>query len=213
MVYPTGGYTKYDYEPHKAFFSDPICEPLGPCTDGPSKSVSVGGLRIKTISTFDGINTAPSFRQQFKYGENETGTGEMKVRMYSIFYNYTQQLVYLGTTNNNNDQLSVIGTERLRTYLGTPLIAGALADMGCHVFYPEVTVHESGSSVPNGKTLYTYNKDAHQGHYFQHEANTSMAFSTNQQWAAGKLKDVTKFKYDSSSDGGINNRDLKRPFF
>jgi YD repeat-containing protein len=81
ITYPTGGYTVFELEANRA-------------TDTRAgQNVVVGGLRVKKISDFDPINSAPTVVREYEYLlENSTMTsgklGIFPVYSHPVFYDY-----------------------------------------------------------------------------------------------------------------------------
>ena len=75
VSYPGGGYTEYEYEPHRFDGEAPTTDALGPSsrialTEG-------AGLRVKKITTC-GNDDAPNFVRTYTYGSGDNGKGNVR---------------------------------------------------------------------------------------------------------------------------------------
>jgi YD repeat-containing protein len=134
ITYPTGGYTKYTYEPH-AFFYD-------------GETYSGGGLRIKQIDDYDNNGSStPLLTHQYTYTDN---TGQSSGRVVTL-----PRLAEICQVNsniyNNVARISVSSAP-----LGTT--------SGSNIGYKQVTeTLVNASSVPLGQTIYKFDVSGTQG--------------------------------------------------
>lgn len=70
VVYPTGGYSAFEYEPHRFQGSAPTTNGLGETSKQPL--TQGGGLRITKVTT-SAVGEAPVIVKTYKYGTNENG--------------------------------------------------------------------------------------------------------------------------------------------
>ena len=70
VIYPTGGYSTFEYEPHSFDPPQIACEELDSAYF--DRFTSGGGLRLKSISTYAGEGMG-AIVKSFKYGKNESG--------------------------------------------------------------------------------------------------------------------------------------------
>ncbi|WP_291530296.1 hypothetical protein [Bacteroides sp. UBA939] len=133
LTYPTGGYSEYEYEPHKF--------------PNPSVIVSGGGQRIKKIKSVGADSEAVT--TIFKYGENENGTGIANIHFSKdLFANETYYIQY-----SSPYYLQKIA----RNYSNKPL--GEIDNSMFQVNYPQVTTYQvrEADGITNGKTVSRYN--------------------------------------------------------
>ncbi len=138
MSYPTGGYTDFEFETNK--YADQV-----------NNQFFAGGLRIKKISTYDGINLSPIIRM-YKYGLNESGAGRANFILSDYFFQTTQNNRYIIITQGP----TVVGSKRTRTFLSSPTCDLESYD-GSIVVYPFVTEYYGSETVNQGRTIYEFN--------------------------------------------------------
>ena len=138
IYYPTGGYTKFTYETNQ-YFSNGVYS-------------LAGGLRIKSISSYDGINPVPM----------------VKTYVYNTsMKNYLLDFCYFSTQQNHRtfgfvqDGIRLFATESVRSYVSSPHIDLEPYDAAT-VVYPSVTEYTGTPDHNIGKTdyLFTYQSDA-----------------------------------------------------
>jgi len=147
IVYPTKGYTVFEYEAHKA------------------NNVIYGGLRIKEIRNYNHDNALVE-RKWYKYGTGESGNGRSAVASYTNPVNYIGDF-YRETFLAENGFCTAVETpfpsyvfDRLgntyytKTFYPFPLTSYFVS--GSTVVYPEVAEYSGTGSVANGKTVYKY---------------------------------------------------------
>ena len=138
IIFPTGGYTEYEYEPNQ-FISV-----------GGNSTVIGGGHRVKRISSRSDASSPPIITE-FKYGINENGIGQANIplnfrhfadeKFYAHFYDFHSLVYYVE-----------------RTFSSHPT-GNALQDM-FQVSYPEVTVYKkSETGITEGKIVSNYSND------------------------------------------------------
>lgn len=170
IVYPTGGYVDFDYESN--MFNEAPSENL--------QAVRMsGGLRIRSISYYDGKSFQPVSQKYYRYGEMENGLGKVihaPVRNYNMGrveydgYSYNQTIAYLtgpGTANAGHDFEPVpIGCsnksclyyrfkEKKRTYLPASASNYTFPN-GAPVYYTKVTEYNQDFGINTGKKVYTF---------------------------------------------------------
>lgn len=142
IIYPTGGYTEYEYEHGK--FRD-----VG--GSGPARNA---GLRIKSIRSFN----APSqqlLERHYTYGTNEDGVGVAHPWvMYpeSLFVRETMQFS-IGTTGLKTLHRIVNYSTQMQGDIG------AIFSQSGYVKYPFVTEYNSDPALPlkpTGKSVYNF---------------------------------------------------------
>lgn len=134
IIYPTGGYTKYEYEPHK--FNDGNDEFTG------------GGLRIKKIIKHDAINTARDVIYNYSYMKaDNTASGEI-ISMPIFAVSDGQGSQHPLDNSNNSYILNTTRFSQPQAPLGTT--------QGSNIGYRMVTE----SIIGNGRTTYEYSMPA-----------------------------------------------------
>lgn len=161
IIYPTGGYTEFDYEPN-LYGSGSIA----------------GGLRIKEIGDYEKTGTAP-VKKIYKYGSGETGMGILLIpaeglASYKQTINFTWWDVYCNA--------ACWGKRMVIT--GRPLYdLGGLN--GAPVVYPEARVYdENSSTMPNGKQVFKFNVYA-ETFLGVDQAYCNGRFQLNDNWKGG----------------------------
>lgn len=179
IIYPTGGYVDFDFEgnmydeaPHPNVHAVRMC----------------GGLRIRAINYFDGIEVMPVRQKYYRYGELEDGLGlviNSPGKTYKIgkheyeAYSYTQNMNYLtgpgsGNLGSNFDPIPVGCANRGCLHLRfkekkTTYMPASSSDYtfpnGAPVYYTKVTEYNQDMGKNSGKTAYSYYKPNDFGHY------------------------------------------------
>jgi len=138
--YPSGGYTTFSYQSNQYYNGDTL--------------KVAGGLRIKSISSYDGINPTPvvktyiynSARPNFAQGLNNFGPGGMD---------------YFSTAQTQKDweqarlNWIVVATAQVRTFYSSPHIDLEGYD-GSIVVYPSVTEYIGTPGNNAGRTDYAF---------------------------------------------------------
>jgi hypothetical protein len=144
IVYPTGGYTVFDYEPHyysKKFKTWPF-----EVVNNANGNQITGGLRIKTVKNYD-YNNILLTEKQYHYETNYLNGGSVSSGILTYTPEYVdffqnKYLIY-GTYSSQN---------RYNFFRVTSNPVFPLMPMNNHITYSEVTVEEPG----NGFTVYKY---------------------------------------------------------
>lgn len=137
VIYPTGGQTSFEYEPHSF---------------DTYEGVQCGmGLRVKRIDTFD-PNSLETISKTYKYGSNEDGVGYLTQ---SFLGNYSEGFAH-AFVGNSIDVPGVSGNNRRRSLSGQ----SKYSNHEPNVWYDVVTEYSSdGSSV-----VYEYDYTASEYH-------------------------------------------------
>ena len=131
IVYPTGGYSKYEYDVHK--FNGSVFK------EG-------GGLRVKKIITKES-DTAPELITEYRYGNNESGLGICtKEPVTSSFFSelahfYDSAPPTFGSYSYTYRQLNLFADSKIHGY----------TSFNPNVWYDVVTEYSS-----EGKTIYRF---------------------------------------------------------
>ncbi|MBL0745927.1 hypothetical protein [Chryseolinea lacunae] len=135
--FPTGGYTKFDYEANRYL-------------NGSTPTLT-GGLRVTAITSAESL-TAPATVKTYKYGASESGYGTANFSDYQYTY-FTEQAWHEEKCIPEDASLSY----RLRTYQSNSSFYQDAFD-AAPVLYGTVTEYiQNGSNGKLGKTIYTYN--------------------------------------------------------
>lgn len=134
ITYPTGGWSRFYYEPHKFMHAGDF-----PNSNDPSVGA---GLRIRQIDTYDPV-AAKTITKTYKYGANESGLGNTVV--YPEDYSFIEEaFIYVGN--------QTVGGHRCRRRTITPHSKYRYYNLNFPVWYDCVTEYSDG-----GKTMYYYN--------------------------------------------------------
>ncbi|WP_156131505.1 hypothetical protein [Pedobacter kyungheensis] len=170
IIYPTGGYVDFEFEANAAR------QAVGQQQD---LYAMTGGLRIKTISHYDGRSTKPATYKYYRYGDMEDGTGILinsPYREYDLArktfkpYNYSQVVAYMagpGSTNIGEDFtpipsncgtrgcIQVKFSERRTTYIPASSTDYTYPN-GAPIYYTKVTEYNNDLGGITGKKVYNY---------------------------------------------------------
>jgi len=171
IVYPTGGYVDFDFESNKyreqMNYDFLLAVKMG------------GGLRIKTISYFDGTSVKPVSQKYYTYGDLEDGIGlhinppsrtfdgiNYKYNTYS--FDQTTAYITGAASANFGDEfepvesncytrecLKIKAREKKTTYLPASSLSTNYPN-GAPVYYTKVTEYNSDLGVNTGKTVNTF---------------------------------------------------------
>lgn len=140
IAFPTGGYSEFDYEGNRYF------------NHQTQLAENAGGGRITSIKSYDGINSNPSSVKTYKYGQNESGLGEINNLISRRFFNTTQTVTLDGLSKDDKD------VKRVRSYTASPILASSGFD-NSPVVYPFVTEYNGGVTSNSGKTYIQFSHD------------------------------------------------------
>ncbi len=179
--YPTGGYTKFEYEPHKYI-------------DG-STTTLAGGLRIKKMTSYSGSG---ALLKSFRYGASESGHGTY--RDYSKVMMRTDQMIKKEDNTGGSDYYSY---NVMRLSSGVNTLINAFE--GVPVTYGEVTVYEDSTGAGSiGKTIYTYKNDVNDLTITGNGA-TNRQVLQSRHWARGQLLSRKVYGSDNNLKEEITN--------
>lgn len=177
VIYPTGGKTIFEYEPHDAFagrnLSNQIVESdafyvgqgLNYVLTAPN---SIGGLRIKKLIQYDPISK-DTLTKRFIYKR--------------FGNNMSSGLLHIPPSLNIDYSSLSCGTSASPFYLrsGKNLYIGS--GTGQHVTYNNVTVQEEKNGISNGYTEYEfYNEMNSDSCFYSNASSDSTNFSLNNQY-------------------------------
>lgn len=162
IVYPTGGYTDFDFEPNQ--YEE---EFVGPFHHNFLPQLS-GGLRIRAINNYDENGTHKG-QLYYRYGMKEEGNGILVNRPNRTLENgkfhygavsYEQEQVYLQTaggfqTCSSTNCLSVLAIEKKTTYQPASALDYTYSH-GAPIYYQKVTEYTQDLGEHHGKTVYEY---------------------------------------------------------
>lgn len=182
IYFPTGGRTDFEYETNKYI-------------DNQNAIKYAGGLRVKSIKSYDGVNPNPIVKS-YVYGLNESGYGRPNFILNNYFFTTTQTQRFI--SQNEGEICSTLkGTKRVRTYLSNPSIEIEPFD-GAPVAYPTVTEYIGDGTNNTGKTIYTF-RDHADG--LSSAAGTGKPIITSYHFDRGQL--LTKNIYKKRPDGNF----------
>ncbi len=136
IKYPTGGHTDFVYEANQYY-------------DDSNTLQYAGGLRIASISSYDGINTAPMVKS---YQYNSARNNFILNNTFFVYFQNRQHWV-LSQASQANYQID--GTETYRNFVSNSRIELEAFDAAT-VVYPTVTEFYGTASANTGKTVYTF---------------------------------------------------------
>ncbi|WP_133176927.1 hypothetical protein [Terrimonas sp.] len=134
MIFPTGGKTEFEYASNRYIDNGEI--------------KIAGGLRIEKIKMYtdtNAVNTA--LEKIYKYGEDESGAGDIKLNPDYAVYSYSQ------STHDAVGSSNI--TARKRTYLSNA-VGDVFYQNGSAVNYRMVTEYQKDNGIFSGKTVYRY---------------------------------------------------------
>lgn len=140
IYFPTGGYTDFEFETNQYYDANAALVKYA------------GGLRIKTIKSYDGINATPILKT-YKYGDAEVGYGKPNFILNNYFFTATQRNQFVDYVGNNGP--NVCDHQRVRTYLSNSSIDLEPYD-GVPVAYPTVTEYMGDDTGPLGRTIFKF---------------------------------------------------------
>lgn len=184
--YPTGGYTDFEFEPNKYL-------------DGSTEKLA-GGLRVKTIKSYDASGTTPIIKS-YKYGLAESGVGRANFYApHHFFYDEQTYEKWYSMVNCENDPNFLEGapmlgaTKRTRSFFSNPTVGMTGAD-GIPVTYAYVTEYTGEGTNVLGKTVYQYTDEPDDVQYL---TTTSTSFVISHAHERGQLLQKTVYAKEGS---------------
>ncbi|WP_418977093.1 RHS repeat domain-containing protein [Alistipes finegoldii] len=182
IVYPTKGYTKFQYEAHK------------------SGGVVLGGQRIRSIEHYDSDNTLMD-KRTYQYGEHEDGNGSCLANLVSNgalnidksdFYS-TNKII--SQTSENHGMVEIGYYAIIDVFNVFPRRSYTIN--GSSAVYPVVTEYYGDETSNIGKVVYSYNYyDSHYPHWTYRGRNPDYPFRSYE-WKNGTL--CQKMIYDKNN--------------
>lgn len=167
ITFPTGGYTEFQFEPHK--YLDAGVTKYG------------AGLRIKKIVKNDGLNT---YSTLYKYGSNDDGIGHK---------NFDVRNFHFMNTLYKRDVTNITGSPQrqytVRTWVSNSVVGPGFDD--APVVYTNVSEY-ANSTNGNGKTLYEFDNNQLIGDGVFAVPYSNKIWRNKKSWQRGKLTKVTK---------------------
>lgn len=167
ITFPTGGYTEFEFEPHK--YSDAGVTKYG------------SGLRIKKIIKNDGQNT---YSTLYRYGNNDDGFGHKNfdVRNFHFLTTQYKRDVVSGTPNQRQF--------RVRSWVSNSVVGPGFDDSP--VVYTRIAEYANGTNA-NGKTIYEFDNNVliPDGVFTVQYSNKT--WRNRKSWERGKLTKVLKY--------------------
>lgn len=155
ITYPTGGYTIFDYESHN--YRQVVNKERNGLISYSENKIA-GGLRIKEIRSYDGINPSPNTKR-YLYVKGYTG-GDPSVLPSSGILNGFSQYKWFGYVGTDG-QGAKVGYD---IFSSNSLLENAFNSYGSHIGYSEVVEVENG----NGYTINKYTNYDQDEHGFTH---------------------------------------------
>jgi hypothetical protein len=166
ITFPTGGYTEFQFEPHK--YSDAGVTKYG------------SGLRIKRITKNDGTT---SYFTLYNYGNSEDGFGykNFDVRNFHFLNTQYKRDVVPGMPNQRQF--------RVRSWISNSVVGAGFDDSP--VVYSKVTELVNGTNA-NGKTIYEFDNNTLIPDGVFTVPYSNKTWRNKKSWERGKLTKVTK---------------------
>jgi hypothetical protein len=141
IKYPTGGYSVFTYQTNQYMAGGVLQQ--------------AGGLRMQSISSYDGINPTPIVKT-YQYDVSQA-RANFYLSNYFFFKTQTEQL--WSKVGNSGDAGAIGNIARLRTYVSNPSIDIVPWDAAT-VVYPHVTEYTGTPTTNIGKTDYYFRDQA-----------------------------------------------------
>ncbi len=145
IIYPTGGYTEFEFEPHE--YGKQISIKRWESCDELTNNVIAGGLRIKRIKNYSMESATPSTREFFyisDYPVNKSGIGKSSgILGGRIQYYFTNYIVYAFNDNNLRRQMSAFSS--------ISVLSSCNNANGSHIGYSEVVEKREDNSFTRYK--------------------------------------------------------------
>lgn len=168
ITFPTGGYTEFQFEPHK--YDDGGVIRYG------------GGLRIKKLIKYDGQNT---YSTLYKYGTSEDGVGHK---------NFDVRNFHFRSTLYKRDGYGVSSSSQ-RQYVARTWVSNSVVGAGfddAPIVYTLVSEY-ANSSNGTGKTVYEYDNNYLIGDGVFAVPYSNKIWRNKKSWERGKVTKITKY--------------------
>lgn len=193
ITYPTGGYSLFDFEPHKFMLSTGVNEG--------------GGLRIKSIRNYNYDQTLKN-ETHYAYGQNEDGIGIKLFDERQFFVNYEDIVedYYIAALGAFCVKYATywhrrfFGISKYNTinYLGSPVLYGV------------VTKYEGSPTLNNGKTVSIYNIVQGETNVLPDEfVNGNNFGALNNVWKQANLIEETTFQINGGQYIPVVKKELQ----
>jgi hypothetical protein len=148
--YPTGGYTTFAYQTNQFYNSDSLL-------------TLAGGLRVRTISSYDGINPVPIVKTYVYNQAKANFIDDNGNQFFNNYFSTEQTHRYYGSSTQQAAYPSLVATERVRSFSSTPHCDLEGWD-GSIVVYQSVSeyIGTPGNNIGRTDYLFTYQKDQRQ---------------------------------------------------
>lgn len=172
IIFPTGGYTEFDYEPN-AYLKDGVV-------------TLAGGLRVERISSSDGEGGIPIVKT-YKYGENESGVG--RPNFAELQFNYSATRMVVGYCFGVDPGVNY----RIRSFFSNSAFATDQFDSS-PVSYPYVTEYIGDPTIKtSGKVMYVFDQGSPPGDVNHVVPNSGKYFRNSFFWDRGQLTQKTVY--------------------
>jgi hypothetical protein len=163
IIYPTGGYTDFDFESNLYKESRSDAQGSHPIVQ------RGGGLRIRAINAYDGKTLKLQSQKYYRYGDTEDGIGLiMNAPPRNLNnadgryegYSYKQNIIYYRNPNSNlpaNSKISLTAwlKETKTTYMTVSSLDYSFPT-GSPIYYTKVTEYNNDMGEQTGKKVYVY---------------------------------------------------------
>lgn len=171
ITFPTGGYTEFEFEPHK--YLDVSTTKYG------------GGLRVKKITKNDGVSNQMTL---YKYGNSDDGFGYKNFDVRNFHFMNTQyRRDNAGTSSPGQREY------RVRSWISNSVVGAGFDDSP--VVYSKVTEYPNGGTAI-GKTIFEFDNNTWISDIVQAVPYSNKTWRNKRSWQRGKLTKVSK--YDNS---------------
>ncbi|RQO80215.1 hypothetical protein DBR40_00940 [Pedobacter sp. KBW01] len=184
IVHPTGGYTQFEFEPHRYWSFYASQEKIG------------GGLRVKSIKNYSAAGVLAT-EDYYKYGTAESGRGTLLFDENTFYRSYEDVVDYypssaLSGCNYGTSDGSMFAWRR--NFLGISKYSSPGFN-GSPVVYPTVARYNDGNGS-NGKAVYKFNVELSANELIPGMfANSGNYGAINNAWHQGEQIEETHYRY------------------
>ncbi|GHT00095.1 hypothetical protein FACS189421_11700 [Bacteroidia bacterium] len=182
IVFPTKGYTIFDYEAHKA-----------------ADNQIYGGLRIKEIRNYNPDGTLAE-KKWYKYGTGESGKGRAARYIYNsttFISEFCKRFLVVENGGSASAQYPIHQRHYYQYFYPFPLTS--YFSSGSSVLYSEVAEYSGTGSASNGKTVYTYTDNLDQAQHATVRFNSQPLPYRSYEWKNGLLLSKKVYKNNSTA--------------
>ncbi len=186
IIYPTGGYTEFEFETHKY--------------QEENQTKYAGGLRI-TKQTSRASGSDLPLVKTYKYGQNNSGFGYKNFSNYVGFYSSENTNVCLNSISVTGDV-----TYRTRSYNSASSMQIDGYD-GSPVVYPYVTEYTGDETINLGKVEYVFDDGVpvSDNFYFLYFSTNNIMQRQSNSWNRGKMTSKIVYNKDNVKVAATTN--------